>query len=94
MLTLDVFTSSVFCNRDKLSRPLKKKEKKLGVWGHPPPQDFFAFFTNKRSILVHSDKMVKAKKEHLLTKTNGARELSFKLIFCLVEISNIKSADT
>ena len=43
---------------------------------------------------MHSDKIVKAKKEHLLTKTNGARELSFKLIFCLVEISNIKSADT
>ena len=67
---------------------------KRGVWGHPPPQDFFVIFTNKRSILVHSDKIVKAKKEHLLTKTNGARELSFKLIFCLVEISNIKSADT
>ena len=43
---------------------------------------------------MHSDKIVKAKKEHLFTKTNGARELSFKLIFCLVEISNIKSADT
>jgi hypothetical protein len=63
---------------------------KRGVWGHPPPQDFFVIFTNKRSILVHSDKIVKSKKEHLLTKTNGTRELSFKYIFCLVEISNIK----
>jgi hypothetical protein len=64
------------------------------VWGHPPPQGFFVIFTNKQSILVPSDKIVKAKNEHLLTKTNGAREISFKLIFCLVEISNIKSADT
>lgn len=36
-----------------------------GVWGHPPPEDFFVFLTCNLSILVHSGEDNKGKSQYL-----------------------------